>query len=78
VVAPAFVAIAAASDNNGPGAPRNISVDTSALGAFSNASLLVIDAATDTTDGPNPSTTSTASPIQITLNGYGVAFIKLN
>jgi hypothetical protein len=71
-------AIAAASDNNGPGAPRNISVDTSGLGTFGNGSLLVIDAATDTANGPNPTTISTASPIQLTLNGYAVAFIKLN
>ena len=78
VVMVANYAVAAASDNNGPGAPRNISIDTSALGTFSNASLLVIDAATDTANGPSPTTISTASPIQITLNGYGVAFIKLN
>jgi len=35
-------AIANASDNNGPGAPRTVSVDVSALGTFSSGSLLTI------------------------------------
>ncbi len=70
-------AIANASDNNGPGAPRTVSVDVSALGTFTSGRLLTIDASTNVTNGPTPATITPTSPIQITFNGYGVAFLKL-
>ena len=77
VVMIANYAVAAPTDNNGPGAPRVISLDVSNLGTFSNGSLLRIDSTTDAINGPTPATITPASPIQVTLNGYGVAFVKL-
>ncbi len=70
-------AVVSASDNNGSGSPRTVSVDVSALGTFSSGSLLTIDANTNVTTGPVPATITPASTFQITLNGYGVAFLKL-
>jgi hypothetical protein len=70
-------AIANSTDNNGPGVPRTVSVDVSALGTFSSGSLLTIDANTNVTTGPTLATITPVSPVQITLNGYGVAFLKL-
>lgn len=75
-------AVNAVGDNNGLGAPRTVVVETSnlgaAAGAFSKATLLTIDAATNTTTGP----TATSIPVDwrqpITLNGYGVAFLTLS
>ena len=77
VVMVADYAVASASDNNGPGAPRTISLDVSALGTFTSASLMTIDASTNVASGPTPASISPASPIQLTLNGYGVSFLKL-
>jgi len=70
-------AVASPIDNNGPGAPRTISLDLSSLGTFSTASLLTIDSATDVINGPTAASIAPNSPIQVTLNGYGVAFLKL-
>jgi hypothetical protein len=70
-------AVASATDDNGPGVPRTVSVDVSALGTFSSASLLTIDANTNVTTGPTATPVTPASTIQITFSGYGVAFLKL-
>jgi hypothetical protein len=70
-------AVASATDDNGPGVPRTVSVDVSALGTFSSASLLTIDASTNVTTGPTATPITPASTIQITFSGYGVAFLKL-
>ena len=67
----------ALGDVNGAGAPRTVQVDTSALGSFSSASLLVIDGSTDVTKGPTASSVTAAPRISITLNSYGVAFLTL-
>jgi hypothetical protein len=67
----------APGDVNGPGAPRTVQVDTSALGNFSAASLLVIDGSTDVTKGPTASSVTAGPRISITLSGYGVAFLTL-
>ena len=77
VVMVANHAVASPTDNNGPGAPRTVSLDLSSLGTFSTASLLTIDASTDATNGPTAASISPNSPLQITLNGYGVAFVRL-
>jgi len=77
VVMVADYAVANATDNNGPGLPRTVAVDVSALGAFTSGSLLLIDANTNVTTGPMPTTVAVTSPVQITFNGYGVAFLKL-
>jgi hypothetical protein len=65
------------TDNNGPGAPRTVSIDVSALGSFTSASLLTIDATTSPTSGPTATSIASSSPIMVTLNGYGVAFLTL-
>ena len=67
----------APGDVNGLGAPRTVQVDTSALGSFSSAGLLVIDGSTDVTKGPTASSVAPAPRISIALNGYGVAFLTL-
>ena len=66
-----------ATDDNGPGAPRTVIVDVSALGAFSSATELTIDASTDPTQGPSATPVTPASRMMVTLNGYGVTFLKL-
>jgi Glycosyl hydrolases family 39 len=70
-------AVANASDNNGAGSPRKVTVDVSALGNFSSASQLTIDASTSLVNGPAAQTIAFAPQMTFTLNGYGVAFLKL-
>ncbi|MGD0567990.1 MAG: hypothetical protein ABSA78_06260 [Candidatus Sulfotelmatobacter sp.] len=66
-----------ATDNNGPGAPRSVLIDTSALGSFSSGSLLTIDAGTNVATGPVASSVTPAAQMTINFNGYGVAFLTL-
>lgn len=66
-----------ATDNNGPGAPRSVLIDTSALGNFSSASLMTIDAGTNVATGPVASSVTPAAQMTINFNGYGVAFLTL-
>jgi len=77
VVMVANYAVKSSGDNNGPGAPRTILIDTTAWGNFSAGSLLTIDANTNVAGGPVASTVTPASQISVTLNGYGVAFLTL-
>ena len=70
-------AVANASDNNGAGSPRKVTVDVTALGSFSSASQLTIDANTSLVNGPTAQTITFAPQITFTLNGYGVVFLKL-
>jgi hypothetical protein len=66
-----------ATDNNGPGAPRSVLVDVSALGTFTSGSLLVIDKDTNVASGPVATTVTPAAQIPLNLNGYSVAFLTL-
>jgi len=70
-------AVASTTDNNGAGLTADISIDTSALGSFASASEVVIDSSTNAGSGPSPASVSPASPIKLSMNGYSVAFIKL-
>lgn len=70
-------AVNAPSDNNGPGAPRSVLVDVSALGSFSSGSLLTIDTNTSVASGPAATAVTPAAQITISFNGYGVAFLTL-
>lgn len=70
-------AVASPTDNNGAGLTADVSIDTSALGSFTSASQVVIDSSTSATTGPSPASVSPASPIKLSLNGYSVAFVKL-
>jgi hypothetical protein len=65
------------TDDNGPGAPRTVIVDVSALGPFISATQLTIDASTDPTQGPSATPVAPASRMMVTLNGYGVTFLQL-
>jgi len=65
------------TDDNGPGAPRTVIVDVSALGPFNSATQLTIDASTDPAQGPSATPFTPASRMTITLNGYGVTFLEL-
>ncbi|MGC2213328.1 MAG: hypothetical protein WA419_03170 [Silvibacterium sp.] len=70
-------AVANANDNNGAGSPRTVLVDTSALGSFTTAKQLTIDANTNVANGPQQQTITYAPQMQVTLGGYGVAFLTL-
>ena len=70
-------ALNAPTDNNGPGAPRTISIDISALGSFQSGSLLTIDANTNVTSGPTPISVTPSAQMTVVFNGYGVAFLTL-
>jgi hypothetical protein len=77
VVMVADRAVNAPGDNNGPGAPRTIVVDVSALGQFTSATQLTIDAHTDVTNGPAAPSITPASRMRLNLGGYGVTFVTL-
>ena len=64
-------------DNNGTGAARTFALDLSSLGAFSTATLITLDASTPA-GGPVPQTVSPAGQMQVTLPGYGAAFLRLS
>lgn len=70
-------AVNSIADNNGHGSPRDITVDVSALGNFSSATQLTIDANTSLVNGPTSQTITFAPQITLSLNGYGVVFLKL-
>jgi len=70
-------AINSSDDNNGPGAPRNVLVDVSALGTFSSGTLLVVDADTNAASGPSASSLAPVPQITVTFGGYGVTFLML-
>jgi hypothetical protein len=71
------LAVHSTTDNNGSGVPRTVVVDTSSLGSFTAASLMTIDAATSASNGPSGIGITPASRINVTLPGYGVAFLRL-
>jgi hypothetical protein len=77
VVMVADHAVNAPSDNNGPGAPRTVVVDLSALGNFTSGTQLTIDANTNITSGPAAVSITPASRMTLSLGGYGVTFVKL-
>ena len=70
-------AVSSPSDNNGPGVPRAVLVDVSALGKFSSASLLTIDNNTSVPNGPAAVSVTPAPQMVISLDGYSVAFLTL-
>ena len=78
VVMVANHAVHADTDNNGPGDPRTVVVDVSALGTFSTATQLTIDANTDTVNGPAEAAVTLAPRMTVSLGGYGVAFLTLH
>jgi uncharacterized protein (TIGR03437 family) len=69
-------AIDKASDNNGTGVVRDFMLDVSALGPFNSATLVQLDAATPPT-GPLPVGMPPAAQMQVVLEGYGAALLRL-
>jgi hypothetical protein len=70
-------AVLSPSDNNGTGDLRTAVVDVSALGNFTTASQLNINAGTTVTNGPQPVSITATSKLTVNLPGYGVAFLIL-
>ena len=70
-------ALNATYDNNGPGLSRTFAVDVSALGSFSSATLVMLDAATPS-GGPVPQSLTPAAQMQVTIPGYGAALLRLS
>lgn len=77
VVMVADRAVNAPNDNNGPGSPRTVVVDVSALGQFTSGTQLTIDAHTNAANGPSPASITPAPRMTLNLGGYGVTFVTL-
>ncbi|MGA2135158.1 MAG: hypothetical protein ABSH50_22970 [Bryobacteraceae bacterium] len=69
-------AVNSASDNNGPGTIRDFELNLSALGAFSSATLIQLDADTPSA-GPAPQSLTPAAQMEVVMEGYGAAFLRL-
>jgi uncharacterized protein (TIGR03437 family) len=63
-------------DNNGTGVSRTFALDLSALGTFTSATLVTLDAATPA-GGPALQSLTPAAQMQVTLPGYGAALLRL-
>ena len=70
-------AVQSPTDNNGPGAPRTVVIDVSALGNYSTVAQTTLQNGTDTVNGPQPMALSPAPKLSVTLNGYGTKFLHL-
>jgi uncharacterized protein (TIGR03437 family) len=71
-------ALHASNDNNGPGLSRTFALDVSALGSFSSATLVTLDASTAVATGPVPQSLAPAAQMQVTIPGYGAALLRLS
>jgi hypothetical protein len=70
-------AVHSPSDNNGSGDPRTVVVDLSSFSQFSAASLLTVDSSTNLSTGPAGIGIAPSARMNITLPGYGAAFLTL-
>jgi hypothetical protein len=64
-------AVHAPTDGNGVGDPRTVIVDVSALGTFSSATSVTIDANTNATSGPAALNITPAQKISVTREATG-------
>jgi hypothetical protein len=64
-------------DNNGPGAPRTVIVDVSALGNFTSVSQTTLNSGTNPGSGPQTIGLTPAPQLSVTLAGYGTTFLQL-
>ena len=64
------------TDNNGTGVSRTFALDLSALGTFTSATLVTLDAATPST-GPALQTLTPSANMPVTIPGYGAALLRL-
>jgi hypothetical protein len=62
-------AVHSSSDNHGPGDPRTVIVDVTALGNYFFVAQLTLQSDTDLTKGPQPMTLSPWPKLSVTLNG---------
>jgi uncharacterized protein (TIGR03437 family) len=69
-------AVANVTDNNGAGVVRDFMLDLSALGTFTSATLVHLDASTPQT-GPVPAQMTPSAQMQVVLEGYGAALLRL-
>jgi uncharacterized protein (TIGR03437 family) len=65
------------TDNNGTGVSRTFALDLSALGTFTSATLVTLDAATPMA-GPALQPLTPAEQMQVTIPGYGAALLRLS
>jgi uncharacterized protein (TIGR03437 family) len=70
-------AVKNATDNNGTGVSRTFALDLSALGSFTAASLVTLDAGTPLS-GPQLQSLAPSAQMQVTLPGYGAALLRLS
>ena len=64
------------TDNNGTGVSRTFALDLSALGPFTSATLVTLDAATPPS-GPELQSLIPSAQMQVTIPGYGAALLRL-
>jgi uncharacterized protein (TIGR03437 family) len=70
-------AVRNSTDNNGPGVPAAVTLDVSALGSFSIATLTAINSDTDPRVGPTTQSITPQGTISVSFPGYGAAFVRL-
>lgn len=70
-------AVASPTDINGLGSSRIVEIDLSAFPAFASATVRMIDASTDVNSGPVETSIATTAKLDISFDGYGVAFLML-
>lgn len=70
-------AVSSPTDNNGPGVPRTVIVDLTALGNYSSVAQTTLDANTNLTNGPSATSLTPASKLSVTLSGYGTTFLHI-
>lgn len=70
-------AVHSSTDNNGPGDPRTLVIDLTALGNFTSVSQITLDVNTSATTGPQALSLTPAAKLSVTLSGYGTAFLHL-
>ncbi len=69
-------AVNSPTDNNGPGVERDFALDLSAVGTFTSATLVNLDATTPA-GGPVPVQLTPAAQMEVTIPGYGAALLRL-
>ncbi|MGA9106820.1 MAG: glycosyl hydrolase, partial [Bryobacteraceae bacterium] len=70
-------AVRNSTDNNGPGVAATVTLDVSALGSFSLATVTSVNANTDPSAGPSTQSVTPQGIISVSFPGYGVAFVRL-
>jgi hypothetical protein len=73
----AAYAVANGRNNNGPGDPRTVIVDVTALGNGSSVTQLILQSDSDLTKGPQPLTLTPSRKLSVTPSGYGTACLHI-